>query len=81
MKNKLIKIKALHNFLQTQVSIEHGISTLRKDKMHWPTGVLIEQGSAHDWLEDAILLESEAHAKAVVAAIRECAAKLGWDVV
>ena len=76
MKNKLIKIKALHNFLQTQVSIEHGIS-----KTHWPTGVLIEQGPAHDWLEDAILLESEAHAKAVVAAIRECAAKLGWDVV
>ena len=81
MKNKLIKIKAMHNFLQTQVSIEHGISTLRKDKMHWPTGVLIEQGPAHDWLEDAILLESEAHAKAVVAAIRKCAAKLGWDVV
>ena len=76
MKNKLIKIKAMHNFLQTQVSIEHGIS-----KKHWPTGVLIEQGPAHDWLEDAILLESEAHAKAVVAAIRECAAKLGWDVV
>ena len=81
MKNKLIKIKAMHNFLQTQVSIEHGISTLRKDETHWPTGVLIEQGPAHDWLEDAILLESEAHAKAVVAAIRECAAKLGWDVV
>jgi hypothetical protein len=79
MKNKLIKIKAMHNFLQTQVSIEHGIS--RKDETHWPTGVLIEQGPAHDWLEDAILLESEAHAKAVVAAIRECAAKLGWDVV
>jgi hypothetical protein len=76
MKNKLIKIKALHNFLQTQVSI-----TLRKDETHWPSGVLIEQGHAHDWLEDAILLESEAHAKAVVAAIRECAAKLGWDVV
>jgi hypothetical protein len=76
MKNKLIKIKALHNFLQTEVSI-----TLRKDETHWPTGVLIEQGLAHDLLEDAILLESEAHAKAVVAAIRECAAKLGWDVV
>ena len=81
MKNKLIKIKAMHNFLQTQVSIEHGRSTLRKDETHWPSGVLIEQGLAHDWLEDAILLESEAHAKAVVAAIRECAAKLGWDVV
>jgi hypothetical protein len=37
--------------------------------------------SDDDLLEDAILLESEAHAKAVVAAIRECAAKLGWDVV
>jgi hypothetical protein len=47
MKNKLIKIKALHNFLQTQVSI-----TLRKDETHWPSGVLIEQGLAHDWLED-----------------------------
>jgi hypothetical protein len=44
---------------------------VEEDEMHWPTGVLIEQGPAHDWLEDAILLAySEAHAKAVVAAIR-----------
>jgi hypothetical protein len=40
---------------------------------------VIEQGT-EDWYEDAILLESEGHARQVVGAIRKCAAELGWEV-
>ena len=72
MKNQEIKIKTLHESLQTQVSAHP-----RKDETHWPTGVVIEQG-ADGWYEDAILLESEGHARQVVGAIRKCAAELGW---
>jgi hypothetical protein len=67
-------IKAKHESLQTLVSARP-----RENEAHWPTGVLIEQGH-EDWWEDAILLESEDHAKRVVAAIRKYAADLGWEV-
>jgi hypothetical protein len=75
MKSKTIKIKTLHESLYTEVS-----ANPREDETHWPTGVVIEQG-AEDWFEDAILLESEYHARQVVAAIRKCAAELGWEMV
>jgi len=74
MQNLEIKTKTLHGSLQTEVSAHP-----REDETHWPTGVVIEQG-ADGWYEDAVLLESEDHARQVVAAIRKCAAELGWEV-
>jgi hypothetical protein len=74
MTNKATKIKSRHESLQTQVS-----ACPREDETYWPTGVVIEQGT-EDWYEDAILLESEGHARQVVGAIRKCAAELGWEV-